>query len=78
MPAGSGDRVTDERALAGEKPTCFGWKQIAAAAGHDVTVRTVQRWESAGIIPVVSYGGRVAAYADRIRACLMALRTRAA
>lgn len=78
MPHGSGDRVTDERATAGVCPDLVGWKDIVEAIGHGVTVRTAQRWATAKVIPVVSYGGRVAAWGDRVRACLMSLRTRAA
>jgi len=77
-PIGSGDAVTDERARAGVAPNLRGWKQIAAAIGDDVHVRTVQKWEAQGKIPVVSFGGRVAAYADRVLACLMSQPRRAA
>lgn len=75
MESGSGDQLTDTWAKDGRRPDLVGWKAIAAAL--DVDVRTAQRWEVAGLIPVLLYGrAKVAAYRERLQAC--ALRARPA
>ncbi len=72
----SGDVETDRRAAVGQRPDCVGWKEIAEALG--LPVRTVQRYEGAGL-PITNWGlGRVAAYADRLRAWAATPRRRAA
>jgi len=73
METGSGDQLTDEWARGGKRPDCVGWKAIASVL--DVDVRTAQRWELAGLIPVLLFGrAKVAGYRERLQAC--ALRAR--
>lgn len=73
MESGSGDQLTDEWARAGRRPDCVGWKTIADVLGVDV--RTAQRWELAGLIPVLTLGrARVAGYRERLQACALKAR----
>lgn len=70
MESGSGDQLTNEWAKAGRRPDLVGWKAIAYAL--DVDVRTAQRWELAGLIPVLLFGrAKVAAYRERLQACAL-------
>lgn len=71
---GSGDQVTDQRALAGQRPDAIGWKAVADALG--VSERTARSWERQFKLPVIWWGSYAAAYSDRLRACALSLRRR--
>lgn len=78
-PTGSGDQVTDERARAGVlTDLVIGWDDILEVFDDEITLRTLQRWDAQGLLPILSYGPRkVAAYRDRLIAALLTLRVRA-
>jgi hypothetical protein len=66
------DRETSQRMLAGVKPDLIGCAKIALEAEY--AERTIRRWyakRAQNGIPIISWGpGKMAAYADRLRAWL--------
>ena len=70
------DRETADRAARGVRPDLLGWGAIAGELG--VTEKTARRWERLYGLPVVWFGSYASAYSDRLRACAMSLRRRAA
>lgn len=73
----TGDVVTDERIRSGILADVIGWEKVVAIFDDEITLRTIQRWDAQGLLPLFNLGPRkVAGYRDRIIAAVQRIHAR--